>query len=94
MRVLLLLLCLMFAGCGTPTSSGPHVQGPVKAVEQPSKESKVVYNLGTSPAYGRILPLPEGYYGYITVKNYTGDALYLVFSKQVVSNQYVHIIAE
>ena len=47
-----------------------------------------------SPAHGRILPLPEGYYGYITVKNYTGDALYLVFSKQVVSNQYVHIIAE
>lgn len=96
MRVLLLLLCLLFAGCGTP-NSGPHVQGPVQTEHQPAdklKRSTVTYNLGTSPALGRILPLPKGYYGYVTVKNYTGDALYLVFSKQVESKQYMHIVAE
>ena len=84
MRVLLLVLCLLFAACG-------HTSGtqPAKTAEQ-----SVKYELGVFPDNGTILPLPQGFYGYVTVKGSTWDELHVVCSKQIESNFYMTILDE
>ncbi len=79
MRVLLLVLCLLLAACGH-TSGTQGVRAPAASVE---------YELGAFPTNGTILPLPKGFYGYVTVKGSSWDQLHVVCSKQIESHLYI-----
>ncbi len=85
MRVLLLVLCLLLAACGH-TSSTQGVKAPV---QERVAVTSVEYELGVFPTNGTILPLPKGFYGYVTVKGSSWDQLHVVCSKQIVSHSYI-----
>ena len=82
MRVLLLVLCLLLAACG-------HTSGVSTSVQERVAVASVEYELGAFPTNGTILPLPKGFYGYVTVKGSSWDQLHVVCSKQIVSRSYL-----
>lgn len=90
MRVLLLVLCLLLAACGH-TSGTQGVRTPAKEADwQPRPAvASVEYELGAFPTNGTILPLPKGFYGYVTVKGSSWDQLHVVCSKQIESHFYI-----
>ncbi len=82
MKVLLLVLCLLLAACG-------HTSGVNTSVKERVAVTSVEYELGVFPTNGTILPLPQGFYGYVTVKGSSWDQLHVVCSKQITSHSYI-----
>ena len=89
MRVLLLVLCLLLTACGHTGGT----QG-VTTVQERVAVTSVEYELGAFPTNGTILPLPKGFYGYVTVKGSSWDQLHVVCSKQIVARSYIVRIDE
>ena len=89
MRVILLVLCLLLAACG-------HTSGTQSAttVQERVSVSSVKYELGAFPTNGTILPLPKGFYGYVTVKGSSWDQLHVVCSKQIKSIIFITMLDE
>ncbi len=83
MKVLLLVLCLLFSACGH-TTQAVRPPEPVQLAT-----ANVEYELGAFPDNGTILPLPKGFYGYVTVKGSSWDQLHVVCSKQIESHFYI-----